>query len=31
LRAKNGCMIVEKMLRLKDNFLKEPLVPDVNI
>jgi RNA polymerase sigma factor (sigma-70 family) len=31
LRAKNGCMIVEKMLRSKDNFLKESLVPDVNI
>jgi hypothetical protein len=31
LRTKNGCMIVEKMLRSKDNFLKERIVPDVNI
>ncbi|HEX9926470.1 MAG TPA: hypothetical protein VGD99_27725 [Anaerolineae bacterium] len=33
LGEKNGCMIIEKMLRSKDNFLsvKEPNVPDVNL
>jgi transposase len=31
LRTKHGCMIVEKMFRSKDNFLKERIVPDVNI